>query len=247
MQLRVLTFNIHKGLNLTSNKLVLPKIRALLQQLDADIVFLQEVQGEHLKRSGKFANWPTVTQTEYLAEGLWPHFFYGKNHIHEHGHHGNALLSKYPLSETINIDISSNRLSNRGLLYSRVIFPGYSTPVHLICTHFGLFKKERTQQFELLNEFIATKISADEPLLVAGDFNDWRSASLELLSTSLGLSEIFNITYGEYARSFPAEIPLLKVDRIYFRHLLPEHCEIIKTRNISDHLPLVAEFFVGAN
>lgn len=245
MHLRVLTFNIHKGLNLTSKKLVLPRIRDLLRRLDADIVFLQEVQGEHARRSDKFVNWPAVNHAEYLAEKLWPHFFYGKNCVYDHGHHGNALLSKYPLSETTNIDISSHRLSNRGLLYSQVLFPGYNKPIHLICTHFGLFKKERTKQFELLNEFVATKMPKDEPLLVAGDFNDWRSASLELLSASLGLSEIFNVTHGKYAKSFPAKIPLLQVDRIYFRHLLPEHCEIVKTRNISDHLPLLAEFSIS--
>ena len=149
------------------------------------------------------------------------------------------------MHQSKNLDISSNRLSIRGLLYSQLLFPGYVTPIHLVCTHFGLFKKERTKQFELLNEFIANNIPEKEPLLVAGDFNDWRSASLTLLNQSLGLAEIFNVTYGEYAKSFPAELPLLKVDRIYFRQLQPEHCEIIKTRNISDHLPLLAEFFVG--
>ena len=242
MQLKVLTFNIHKGLNRSSRKLVLDKIRALLVQLDADIIFLQEVQGEHAKRSEKFAQWPEEAQVEYLAGEQWPHHFYGKNHCHEHGHHGNAILCKYPLMNSMNVDISAHRLSSRGLLYSQMKLSEEAAPLHLICTHFGLFKKERTKQFEWLNQFVKEKIADDEPLLVAGDFNDWRSASLKLLHSSLGLTEVFNETHGKYAKTFPAELPVLKVDRIYSRGLTVKMCDVIKTKGISDHLPLVAEF-----
>ena len=242
MQLRVLTFNIHKGLNLTSNKWILDKIRDLLKRIDPDIIFLQEVQGEHTKRGDKFINWPDIDQAAYLATDKWRYYFYGKNHSHEYGHHGNAILSKYPLTNSMNVNISSNRLSNRGLLYTQFVVPKYDIPIHLICTHFGLFKKERTKQFELLNEFVTNNTNKNEPLLVAGDFNDWRSASLDLLCKSLRLTEVFNITQGGYAKSFPARMPLLKVDRIYFRSLLVKHCEIIKTRKMSDHLPLLADF-----
>ena len=244
MQLRVLTFNIHKGLNATSNKLILPKIRDLLDHIDADIVFLQEVQGEHSKRRDKFSDWPKIPQAEYLAGDKWPYYFYGENHAHDHGHHGNALLSKYPLNRSMNLDISSHRLSNRGLLYTQLLHPGIDIPIHLICTHFGLFKKERGKQFELLNKFIDDEITKNEPLLMAGDFNDWQSASFELLNKTLELSEVFDITHGSYAKSFPARFPLLKVDRIYFRHLIAQHCEIIKTRKMSDHSPLLAEFML---
>ena len=244
MQLQILTFNIHKGLNLTSSRLVLHKIKNLLQQIDADVVFLQEVQGEHKKRSQRFFGQRKLPQTEYLAGDTWPYYFYGRTHCHEHGHHGNALLSKYPLLERTNTDISPYRFSNRGLLYAKLMVVNNELPIHLICTHFGLLKKERNKQFALLNEFVQTKFHADEPLLIAGDFNDWRSASPVLLNKALGLSEVFHITHGDYAKSFPAEFPLLKVDRIYYRNLLPQHCEIIRTHRISDHSPLLARFLL---
>ncbi len=247
MQLRVITFNIHKGLNLGSNRLVLHRVKELLTAIDADIVFLQEVQGEHKKRSQQFADWSKLPQTEYLAAGTWPYHCYGKTHCHQHGHHGNALLSKYPLLGTMNVDISPHRISNRGLLYAKLTLPNDDLSIHLICTHFGLLKIERSKQFALLNEFIHTKIHADEPLLIAGDFNDWRSASLDLLNKSLGLCEVFNMVHGEYAKSFPASLPLLKVDRIYYRNLVPQYCEIIKTHKLSDHLPLLAKFSLNKN
>jgi endonuclease/exonuclease/phosphatase family metal-dependent hydrolase len=242
MRLKVLTFNIHKGLNITSKKLVLDKIKGLLEKVDADIVFLQEVQGEHQVREKKFSDWPKLPHSNYLADGHWPYHFYGKNHCHEHGHHGNAILSKYELLASSNTNISTTKLSNRGLLYSKIILPDSNQSLHLICTHFGLLKKERREQFALLNKFVSDNISAEESLIVAGDFNDWRSRSLSLLSKDLGLVEVFNEEEGSYAKSFPAKFPLLKVDRIYARGLQTAKCEVIKVKGISDHLPLYAEF-----
>jgi endonuclease/exonuclease/phosphatase family metal-dependent hydrolase len=238
--LKVLTFNIHKGLNISSSKLVLAEIKTLLEQSQADIVFLQEVQGEHDKRRDKFTDWPEQTHTEYLAENSWPYFFYGQNHTHSHGHHGNAILSKFPLVAMDNVDISASRFSNRGLLYTRIEV--FNKPLHLICTHLGLLKKERQQQFAALNEFIEKHIEPEHAILMAGDFNDWRSRSADLLDESIGLKEIFQELQGSHAKSFPAELPLLKVDRIYFRGLIPTHCDTVSTKKISDHRPLIAEF-----
>ncbi len=242
MRLKVLTFNIHKGLNLTSSKLVLDKIKILLEKVDADIVFLQEVQGEHQQREKNFSAWPKIPHTNYLAQDNWLYHFYGKNHCHDHGHPGNAILSKFELLACSNTNISATKISNRGLLYSKIIIPGFIKPVHLICTHFGLLKKERQEQFSMLNDFISENIAENESVILAGDFNDWRSRSQTLLSHELGLSEVFNIQKGSYAKSFPAKFPLLKVDRIYNRGLRTELCEVIKVKGLSDHLPLYAEF-----
>lgn len=237
--LKVVTYNIHKGLSASSSKLVLDKIQSLLQRLDADIVFLQEVQGAHTKRQAKFDDWPELSQAEFLAQDRWPHYTYGQTLTHEQGHHGNAILSKHPFEQTDNIDISTSRFSTRGLLYSRI---QRERPIHLLCTHLGLLGKERRQQFDVLNDFIQNTIPADEPILLAGDFNDWRSSALELLRESTGLKEVFQEQTGKYAKSYPAEFPLLRVDRIYYRGLMPHHCEVVQSKRISDHLPLLAEF-----
>lgn len=240
MQIKILTFNIHKGLNVIQSKLTLFDIRDLLHEIDADIVFLQEVQGEHKRNQKKFKDWPNETQSQFLAGDKWPFHFYGKNHSHKHGHHGNAILSKFPLNNSSNLDITASRFSNRGLLYARI--DHFSKPIHLMCTHLGLLKRERKKQFNLLNQFMTQNIVLSEPLLMAGDFNDWQMSATDLLSENLKLKEVFVEMHGKAATSYPAELPLLKVDRIYFRGIEPMSCKTINVKGISDHLPLVAEF-----
>ncbi|MSP53086.1 MAG: EEP domain-containing protein [Gammaproteobacteria bacterium] len=244
MKLRIVTFNIHKGVSANSRKHILPEIKSLLHSINPDIVFLQEVQGEHRKHSEKFADWPENSQLEFLANELWPHHFYAQCRTHKNGDHGNALLSKYPLNEVMNLDISSSRFSSRGLLYAQVQAETEGRPLHLICTHFGLLRKERAKQFSSLNEFIAGKIPEEEALIIAGDFNDWRLGALELLERSLNLKEVFHEQEGVYAKTFPAQLPLLSVDRIYYRGIHPTDQAVIPTIGLSDHLPLMAEFEV---
>jgi len=58
-------------------------------------------------------------------------------------------------------------------------------------------------------------VPADAPLIVAGDFNDWRRRANDILWTEAGLREIFVNAYGEPAKTFPAIFPVLALDRIY--------------------------------
>lgn len=243
-RIKIVSFNIHKGLNTTQSKFILPGLKTLLEKLDPDVIFLQEVQGEHHKRKQKFAEWPTCSQTEYLAHDRWKYYCYGKNHSHQHGHHGNAILSKFPLYAVENHDITASRFSDRGLLYARV--DHFNKPLHLLCTHFGLLKKERTTQADALYEYINNIVKSDESLLLAGDFNDWQMSSLQQLKNSLSLKEVFDEIKGDYAKSFPAEMPLLKVDRIYFKGLDALTCDVVNIKGLSDHLPLSAEFITAA-
>lgn len=49
--LKVATYNIHKGFSPLNRRVVLHELRERLHELNADIVFLQEVQGEHAHKS----------------------------------------------------------------------------------------------------------------------------------------------------------------------------------------------------
>jgi len=76
--LKVLTYNIHKGFNRRNREFVLHEIRQHLHQADVDIVFLQEIQGRHYHHETRVEGWPAVSQFEFLADQLWPHYVYGK-------------------------------------------------------------------------------------------------------------------------------------------------------------------------
>ncbi len=117
--------------------------------------------------------------------------------------------------------------------------------LHVICVHLGLMKFERTIQIQVLAERINSSIPPGEPVLIAGDFNDWRRHLSHDLETMLGLEEIFKTMRGSYAKSFPSWQPTLAVDRIYYRGVTPELCKRFNQhpwRGLSDHLPLYAEF-----
>lgn len=242
---KVLTYNIHKGFSATNLRFILHEIKSLLLHINADIVFLQEVHGERNISNNRFDDWPNNRQFEFLADQVWHHCAYGKNAIYQSGHHGNAILSKYPFIEWENINVSMLRSASRSLLHGTIQIPGIEQKVHIICVHLGLFGHEREHQLSTLVKRINSHIPSNEPLIIAGDFNDWRGRAEHHLHQSLGVKEVFKIARGAYARTFPSWLPVLSMDRIYYRGFNIVSCSHLygqPWRRLSDHIPLLAEF-----
>lgn len=243
--IKILTYNIHKGFSTGNLRFILHDIKKSLRAIDADVVFLQEIHGERKISQKRFDNWPNNNQFEYLADQVWHHHAYGKNAIYKSGHHGNAILSKYPFIEWENIDVSTMAMASRSLLHGILQLPGKPVPIHVICVHLGLFEKEREMQLSTLARRINFHVPPDEPLIIAGDFNDWRGRAERHFHDDLNLQEAFKTTHGRHARTFPAWLPLLHMDRIYYRGLAVGSCQCLKGkqwRSLSDHTPLLAEF-----
>lgn len=242
----LMTYNIHKGFGVGKVRFLLPKMREAIADLSPDFVFLQEVQGEHLRRERKIEAWPDMPQFEYIAEKIWPHYVYAKNAIYESGHHGNAMLSKYPFDGFENLNLSMISRASRGILHCQLhLKDEKKTRIHLLCVHLGLFKAERKEQCRALMQRISEAVPENEPLLMAGDFNDWRMHLSKPLAAELGIDEAFYSVEGQHARSFPAIRPSLCVDRVYFRGLEVESVQCMQGkpwRMLSDHLPLFARF-----
>jgi endonuclease/exonuclease/phosphatase family metal-dependent hydrolase len=217
MTLRVLSYNIHKGFSSNNRRFVLDDMRNAIRSVGADIVFLQEVLGEHSEQSKLLPEALGNSQFEYLADSIWPHQAYGKNRIYALGHQGNAILSKFPIISSSNYDISTNRFERRGLLHVAVDWPGLLDPLHCICVHLGLTGRGRKVQLERLSERIQSEVPQDNPLIVAGDFNDWALSASRVLSSRVGVHEVFHKARGRHAGTFPAKAPLLRLDRIYCR------------------------------
>ncbi len=184
-------------------------------------------------------------QLEYLADSIWTHHAYGKNAIYSEGHHGNAILSHNQMLAWENIDISNNRFERRGLLHATIepIAPGQKE-VHVVCVHLDLFEKGRIQQLERIVKRIHEHVPDGSPLIIAGDFNDWRENASEILEAELGVSEVFRALHGKHARSFPAWFPFLPLDRIYIRDFKPIEARCFTAApwdRLSDHGALLAE------
>jgi endonuclease/exonuclease/phosphatase family metal-dependent hydrolase len=237
--LRICSYNIHKGFGITNRRFLLDNMRTAIRSIDADLCFLQEVVGHDL-HYGEVASSRTESQFEFLADSIWPHFAYGKNSIAEDGHHGNAILSKYPFSEWENHDVSHWSFSSRGLLYGKI-----DNRINLVCAHLGLLAGERRYQVGRLQRLVEDRCAAGEPVIVAGDFNDWRMQVDKVMRQELGFSEVIAEQHGRPARSFPAILPVLRVDRIYYRGLELEEARLLRGgvwSRLSDHAALMASF-----
>ncbi|MBS7439184.1 endonuclease/exonuclease/phosphatase family protein [Pseudomonas syringae] len=241
VSLNVLTMNMHMGFGIFNRRFILPELREAVRTVSADIVFLQEVHGEQQSHARKVKDWPTISQYEFLADSMWSDFAYGRNAVYPDGDHGNALLSKYPIIQHENLDISIHGTEQRGLLHCILEVP-HAGRVHAVCVHLGLRESHRRQQLKLLNELMA-RIPEGEPVIVAGDFNDWRRRADASLQGS-GLHEVFVERFGTPAKSFPARWPLLCLDRIYVRNATSHRPKVLSSRpwsHLSDHAPLAVE------
>jgi endonuclease/exonuclease/phosphatase family metal-dependent hydrolase len=246
--LTVMTVNTHKGFTQFNRKFILPELRDAVRKIGADVVFLQEVLGTQEARSRKdldHSRWPDAPQYEFLADSIWPQYAYGRNMVYPRGHHhGNAVMSKFPIIHYENHDVSISGPEKRGLLHCVLRVPTQAIDVHVICVHLGLAESHRQQQLDLLCEMVRSEVPDNAPLIVAGDFNDWRRRAHEMLFREVGLKEVFVTAYGEAAKTFPAIFPILSLDRIYVRNA-SVHLPVVLPRkpwsHLSDHAPLVAE------
>lgn len=183
--IRVVSYNIHKGRSATGSRDCLPDLRLGLYGLRPDLVFLQEVQGRNERRISLHA------QHESLSAALGMGAAYGCNAVRARTDHGNALLSRFPILIHENLDISDHRLEQRGLLHAVVDMDG--TPVHCLVVHLGLFGGGRSRQVAALVERIKAWVPDDEPVLIAGDFNDWNNRLAPLFVEQLQLYEVFAV------------------------------------------------------
>ncbi|MGA2551448.1 MAG: endonuclease/exonuclease/phosphatase family protein [Burkholderiaceae bacterium] len=262
------TYNIHKGVSALSRRNRIHDLRRSLHSLQADVVFLQEVQGRNDRHAERFSNWPQAAQHDYLASAVWEHTVYGRNAVRTHGHHGNALLSRFELLASENLDVSDHRFESRGLLHCELDVNGRT--VHCLCAHFGLFEDSRKRQAEALIERIRATVPDDAPLIIAGDFNDWRNRLGERLSEGLGVREVFGTEEPKPpsatrlgpvarlradwrdrrfhpARTFPAVFPVLRLDRVYVRGFEVHGARVVHGagwHRLSDHAPIVADLSI---
>lgn len=243
--LRVLSYNIHKGFTSRNTGFILKEIRDAVQTVAPDFLFLQEVLGEHRGHQKRIKEWPLESQFEYLADSLWPHFAYGRNAIYDEGHHGNAILSKFPILSWENEDISTSRVERRGILHAITRPYEDRAELHLICTHFGLLEYDRRAQARKLCSRIRSTVELGQGLVVAGDFNDWTLKLSKFFKRHAGLDEAYHVRHERHARTFPARMPIFRLDRIYFHGLEARMARCLHQdpwSRLSDHAALLAEF-----
>jgi endonuclease/exonuclease/phosphatase family metal-dependent hydrolase len=237
--LRIATYNIHKGVQGLGlrRRLEIHNLGHAVEQLDADIVCLQEVRKLHRRQAQQFSRWPDLPQAEFLTpEGY--ESVYRTNAVTRHGEHGNALLSRWPVVTHQHEDMSDHRFEQRGLLHVEVAVQGRA--VHVIVVHLGLIPASRVRQVAQLRRYIEREVPQAAALVVAGDFNDWGTRSQHAMN-AIGLRSSDTVRCPTY----PSRLPVVQLDQIFARGLRPLHLHVPRGRiwgQMSDHLPLIAEF-----
>ena len=245
MRFTIATYNIHKGFTQLNQRMVIHELRERLVGLDPDILFLQEVVGDHERHAARHRDWPVKPQHEFIAGSVWKEVAYGKNAVYRDGHHGNAVLSRFPIVAQENQDISAHRFESRGLLHCEIRLGRTGPSLHCINVHLGLFERGRQWQIRALCERIAATVPKGAPLVIAGDFNDWRNKASRALIAELGVDEVFQAFKGRPARTFPSLMPMFHLDRIYARGLSILDARVhyaFPGSRMSDHAALAATF-----
>lgn len=238
----LITYNIHKGFSPLGKNLSIHLLKEQLHNVSPDIIFLQEVQGLNSKKNIKHFDWPIEPQHEFLADELFDSA-YGMNCIYDHGHHGNAILSKHKILEGKNQNITHLPFEKRGILHTKIDVNGIR--IHCACVHLSLLGVSRKKQLGMLVSSITKFVPENEPLIIAGDFNDWNNQSEFFLKNNLNMTEVFSDKHGKLAKTFPARLPILKLDRIYTRGVDILDVSVLKGGEwgkISDHSPIKCVF-----
>jgi endonuclease/exonuclease/phosphatase family metal-dependent hydrolase len=237
MRLRVVTYNIHKGIGGLDRRYRIDRVIAVLGREAPDIALLQEV-ADDMPRS-EFHD-----QAELLSAALnMPHVAFGPQHRFNIGGYGNAILSRWPVTHVHQVDLTIGTRKQRGAIAARtrVRLGRHTRTVVVFNLHLGLADSERALQLErFLSSHPFAHLHQRTPVILGGDLNDvWGSLGSRFLQPA-GFRRA-----GSLRNTFPAPLPIRPLDGLFVRgDVTPRSCAAPRdrlTRQASDHLPLVAE------
>lgn len=245
MDLRIVSWNVHKCVGGLDRRYDPERTAAVLAAQKPDICVLQEVaQGgswhKHERQVDRLGDMLGLRHRSY---------FINVRFGPRRGEYGNAILSRLPITEAENIDLTIAGKKARSVLHAQIRIPmsgGATRTLHAFNLHLGLGERERREQLRmLLAHPRLTRTHPDTPVVVAGDFNDVLGNLGKRLLTPAGF-------HGprRAPRTFPAWAPLRALDSLFVRG----ECEVLSltsarskgARTASDHLPLVAELDISA-
>jgi endonuclease/exonuclease/phosphatase family metal-dependent hydrolase len=239
---RVATYNIHKcqGFDRRTSP---DRIRAVIEELRAEIVCLQEVVDA--------PEGPRIFNQAQVIARAFPEYAwcFGSNRVLRGGQYGNMTLSRFPIRSWRNHDLTHRKREERGVLQTD-IESGSGRTFHLFNVHLGTGHRERrSQAARLLSSDVLGQEALRDPRLIVGDFNEWTTG----LTTRLlrGSFRTFRPRHGlRFPRTYPGMLPVLSLDHYYFEPPLElEQAQLWRSPRAmiaSDHLPLVADFRLSA-
>lgn len=237
MKLRMLSYNIHKCIGGVDRRYDPQRVADVINHQHADVLLLQEVDHD-APRSNR------DRQVDVLGElvGMRYRSWFPNVDVRGGGCYGNAILSRYPIVEARNIDLSIRFKKKRSALHGviRVRHDDIDRTVHVYNMHLGLARFERRIQLRrFLDSHPFQTLHHETPVVVGGDLNDVYGGLGELLRPA-GFRGV-----ERRPLTFPAWGPVRALDAIFVRGRLDfvrlARCESELARRASDHRPLIAD------
>ncbi|HEX6558926.1 MAG TPA: endonuclease/exonuclease/phosphatase family protein [Longimicrobiales bacterium] len=235
--IRVATYNIHAGTDLTSQPSI-PRIAAVIDSLQPDIVLLQEVDRHTARALGA----DHLDQLMHLT-GLQGAF--AKSLDFQGGEYGIALLSRWPIDSVTTVELTVDPPQERSggsheprvALHAVVRAP--RGPLHVINTHIDPAAQGTYRRQEVVGILarLSRAVPAQAPLVFGGDLNT-RPNTDEIAAVSLSLTDAWRACGAGPGNTFPAGVPDRRIDYIFFRHARCLHARVPVTE-ASDHRPLL--------
>jgi endonuclease/exonuclease/phosphatase family metal-dependent hydrolase len=238
VQLRVLSYNIHKCIGGIDRRYQPDRVVAAIAHYEPDIVLLQEVDAGARRSS-------LHHQCDLLGDalGLTHRAWFPNVALRSGGHYGNAILSRFPCRDALNIDLTMPGRKRRSVLHAvlRLRQDDAAQTVHVFNLHLGLRQDDRRRQLaRFLQSHPFAHLHAHTPVIVGGDFNDVYGTLGAQLLVPAGFRAM-----PAAPRTFPAFAPLRPLDAMFVRGDVQirraARGEIAIARRASDHLPLVVD------
>ncbi|HLH18505.1 MAG TPA: endonuclease/exonuclease/phosphatase family protein [Bryobacteraceae bacterium] len=226
--MRVVTYNTHKCRGL-DGRTSATRIAEVLLEIEADVIALQEVL-EH--------------QAETIARELRMNYVLGETRKRRGYAYGNVVLSRFPIRDARNYDLSVRGREERGCLRADLQVNG--SVLHVFNVHLGTALLERrVQGRRLVAPELLNAAEIESPRIVLGDFNEWtQGLATRLLRQHLESADLR--VHLQRRKTYPGVLPILHLDHIYYDPVLRlERLMLWRTKKAlvaSDHLPLVGEF-----
>jgi len=231
VQITFASYNIRKAVGLDGRRDP-ERIIAVLREIDADIVALQEADRRFGRRIAALPRALIESLTDYqiaplsmTAEGMaW---------------HGNALLVRRGMVIKDVRPIRLPMLEPRGALCAHIGVEGVT--IRVVGMHLCLSGLHRRGQLRAVQADLAAEHltgAGPWPTVLMGDCNEWshRGGALRALGPDWQVPSL--------GRSYPARVPLAPLDRIIaspqWRYLEGGVHHSAKARIASDHLPVFA-------
>lgn len=239
MKVRLVSYNVHKGVG-TDRHLRLDRIAEVVRHYDPHVVCLQEVIWAPVADGHR-------TQPQALADSIGlPHAVIALNCHRKLGTYGNMTLSKFPIEEHENLDLTVSFKKARAALYTRIRLP--HAPLHLFNAHLGLAGYERIRQMKDLVADTPRVAPPAEAVVYAGDMNDWRHKLYPSVLEGCGFRCAVGDADDPGHATYPSWYPIGALDKVFVRGAVrsvrAHPSRLALARVASDHLPVIAEIEV---